>query len=133
MTITDPISDIFTRIRNALHSKHAFVLLPFSKITLAIIKILEAEGFVRGFELNTKDLVKRFISVELKYNKKGDGVISSIRRISKPGKRIYVPKWRVPKVLNGFGVSILSTSKGLMTGRDARINNVGGELIGEVY
>jgi len=133
MTITDPISDIFTRIRNALQSKHAAVLLPLSKITLSIVKILESEGFIQGYELITKDLVKRFVSVELKYNQKGSGVISSIQRVSTPGKRIYVAKRKVPKVLNGFGISILSTSKGVMTGREARINNVGGELIGEVY
>lgn len=133
MTIIDPIADMFTRIRNGLLEKHETTVMPFSKIKVEIAKILKNEGFIKSYEVLSKDLVKKQLQLDLKYTEDGSSVISQIKRVSKCGKRVYVPKKRVPKVLNGFGLSIVSTSKGVLSGKDARINNVGGELIGEVY
>lgn len=133
MAVTDSIADMFTRIRNSLQARHDEVVIPFSKAKVAIAEILKSEGFVGAFEIINEDTKKRNIRIELKYNDDGKPTLSYIQRVSRPGKRLYAPKKRIPKVLNGFGVSIISTNKGIMTGRDARVQNVGGELIGEVY
>ncbi|MDA1352998.1 MAG: 30S ribosomal protein S8 [bacterium] len=133
MAVTDTIADMFTRIRNGLQARHDEVVMPFSKSKVAISEILKAEGFIHSFEILNQDAKKRAIRIELKYNEDGNPTITYIQRVSKPGKRLYAPKKRIPKVLNGFGISIVSTNKGIMTGRDARVQNVGGELIGEVY
>ena len=127
MTIMDPISDMFSRIRNALLVKKDSVVIPHSKLKLAICKILKDEGFIEGYETGNEDLAKKKIKIALKYNDLGDAVTS------KPSKRVYVEKAKVPKPLNGFGISIISTSKGVLSGRDARLKNVGGELLGIVY
>lgn len=133
MTIMDPISDMFSRIRNALLVKKGSVVIPHSKLKLAVCKILKDEGFIEGYEVVNEDLAKKKIKIALKYNAQGNAVISKIERASKPSRRIYVEKAKVPKPLNGFGVSIISTSKGVLSGRDARLKNVGGELLGIVY
>ncbi|MFT5170845.1 MAG: small subunit ribosomal protein S8 [Candidatus Marinamargulisbacteria bacterium] len=133
MTITDPISDLFARIRNGINKDHKEVVVPFSKIKVAIVEILKNEGFIKGFDVLSEDLKKKFIRVALKYGETGDSMISSLKVISKPSKRIYVAKKEIPKVLNGFGISIVSTHEGVLSGRDARLKNAGGELIAEVY
>jgi small subunit ribosomal protein S8 len=133
MTVKDSVADLFTRIRNAGSVKHNDVEIPFSKLKLAVVKILKDEGFVKFFDVVNEDLNKKTIKVGLKYGPDGKHVITEIRRVSRAGKRVYVKKSEVPKVRSGFGVSILSTSSGVLTGRSARLGNVGGELIGIVY
>lgn len=133
MAISDPIADMFTRIRNAFLSKHKKVIMPHSSVKSEIAKILEMEGFVNKFEVNSKDLTKKELVINLKYDESGDSIIEEINRISKLGKRIYVKKSEIPKVMNGYGISIISTPKGILSGRAARLANVGGELLGEVF
>lgn len=133
MAVNDPIADMFTRIRNGLQSKHSEIVLPHSKTKQAISKILKDEGFIKHFEIVQEDLKKRFIKITLKYSKNDSPIITAIKRVSTPGNRKYVRKTDIPKVLNGFGICIVSTPKGILTGRQARINNVGGELIGFIY
>jgi len=133
MKLTDPIADLFTRIRNAINVKHSELAVPYSKIKLSIIKILKEEGFIESFELDESDTVKRNIKIGLKYAPGGRSVISGLKRVSLPSKRHYVQKSEIPKVKNGFGICLVSTSKGVLSGRAARKANVGGELIGEVY
>lgn len=133
MTITDPIADMLTRIRNALKETKSEVNVPFSKLKYEIAVILKNEGFIKDISINDQDLVRKSILLKLKYYKKNKPCIDSIKRISKSSKRVYVKKSDVPKVLNGFGISILSTSKGVLSGRDARLKQVGGELLVEVY
>ena len=133
MTIIDPISDMFTRIRNAISIKEDTVQIPSSKILISICKILNEEGFINGFEVRDKVLIRKYIFINLKYDEYGSPVITKLIRASKPSKRVYVKKSAVPKPLNGFGVSLISTSKGVMSGRQARIANVGGELLGIVF
>ena len=135
MKITDTVADMFTRIRNALQAKHDLVEIPYSKLKASIANLLKEQGFVQAVDIISDKLapVKKSILIKLKYNELGLPQITAIKRVSRPGKRIYVPKAQVPKVLNGFGVSIISTSKGILDGRSARIGNVGGELIGIVH
>ena len=133
MSIMDPISDMFTRIRNAIIAKHDATTVPHSKMKVEIAKILKAEGFIIDFKVVDESSFKKNIEISVKYTPEGDSVISVLKKVSKPSKRIYVAKKEVPKPLNGFGISIVSTSKGVLSGREARLNNVGGELIGIVY
>ncbi|MFC1617377.1 30S ribosomal protein S8 [Candidatus Margulisiibacteriota bacterium] len=138
MFITDPIADMFTRIRNALIVKKETVLVPFSKIKVDILKLIKKEGYINGYEildinLENAKTPKKFIKVVLKYDKDGKSVISKMLSKSKPSSRVYVRKKEIAKVLNGYGFNILSTSKGLLTGKEARINNTGGELLVEIY
>ncbi len=133
MAVRDTIADLFTRIRNAGSVKHNDVEIPFSKLKLSIIKILKDEGFIKFFDVVSQDMNKKSIKIGLKYSPDGRHVISEIKRVSRSGKRVYVKKCDVPKVRNGFGVSILSTSSGVLSGRSARLANVGGELIGIIY
>ncbi len=133
MTITDPIADMFTRIRNAQSVGHERVVCPYSAIKYRIVKILKDEGFINGLDVLNEGINKKSIKIDLKYDENGKALVDTIKRVSKCGKRIYVKKKDVPKVLNGFGLSIISTSKGVLSGRDARLNNVGGEFIGIVY
>ena len=136
--MTDPISDMLTRIRNASAIGKDEVVLPMSKIKLNIAKILERDGWVGKVEImkneSTKNKNSAFdtIKIVLKYNGK-KAVISSVKRISKPGLKIYVNKDELPKVLNNLGMAIISTSQGLMTNKEARKNKVGGEVICEIY
>jgi small subunit ribosomal protein S8 len=133
MAIMDPISDMFTRIRNAIIAKHDVTIIPHSNMSVEIAKILRSEGFISDFRVIDESSFKKKLEVKIKYSTEGCSVISVLKKVSKPSKRIYVAKKEVPKPLNGFGISIVSTSKGVLSGREARLNNVGGELIGIVY
>lgn len=133
MTVIDPIADMFTRIRNAQIVSFESISFQYSNIKCEIAKILTNEGYINGYEIVNDDLNKRLIKLSLKYDKNGKPLIESIRRVSKPSKRVYTKKKDIYKVLNGFGTLIVSTSKGILSGKEARIKNLGGEVIGEVY
>jgi len=126
--VIDPISDMLTRIRNAVSKKHKNVLIPSSKFKIEIAKILEEEGFINSYEL-IKNTKFASIKIDLKYDDKKTSVIKKIRRISKPGLRVYVNKNEIPRISGGLGTSIISTSKGVMTGNKARSIGVGGEIL----
>ena len=132
MAMTDPIADFLTRIRNANIVKHESVEVPASKMKRDIAEILKNEGFIRDVEYIDDDK-QGIIRVFLKYGKNNERVISGLRRISKPGLRSYVKADAVPKVLNGLGIAILSTSEGVMTDKDARAKKIGGEVIAYVW
>ncbi len=132
MVVTDPIADMLTRIRNAITAKHADVEIPASKTKQAVIDILVEEGYIAGYEIIEKEL-QNTIKVTLKYGHKGERVITGLKRISKPGLRVYVKCENLPKVLNGLGIAIVSTSKGIMTDKKARGLNLGGEVLAYVW
>ena len=132
MAMTDPIADFLTRIRNANMVKHESVEVPASKMKKNIAEILKNEGFIRDFEY-IEDAKQGIIRVFLKYGKNNERVIAGIRRISKPGLRSYVKADEVPKVLNGLGIAIVSTSEGVMTDKDARAKKIGGEVVAYVW
>ena len=132
MTMTDPIADMLTRIRNANVVKHETVDVPASNIKKEIARILLEEGFVRGYDV-IEDGKQGIIRIQLKYGQAGERVISGLKRISKPGMRVYAANQEIPKVLNGLGISIISTSKGILTDKQARKENVGGEVICYVW
>ena len=131
MTMTDPIADMLTRIRNANTVKHETVDVPASNIKKEIVRILLEEGFVRGYDV-IEDEKQGIIRIQLKYGQAGERVIQGIKRISKPGMRVYTNAYEIPKV-NGLGISIISTSKGILTDKQARKENVGGEVICYVW
>ncbi|MFA6697567.1 MAG: 30S ribosomal protein S8 [Eubacteriales bacterium] len=128
MVVTDPIADMLTRIRNALVVKHEVVEMPASKMKKAIADILAQEGLIKGYKV-IEDDVQDLIKLTLKYGHNGERVISGLKRISKPGLRVYAKKDEVPKVLGGLGLAIISTSKGVMTDKQARKEGVGGEVL----
>jgi len=131
--MTDPVADMLTRIRNALKArKEETEILPVSNLKIEILKILKREGFINDFEI-IKDGAKRKIKISLKYDEEGIPVITEIGRISKPGRRVYVEKSQIPWIKNGLGIAILSTSKGILTDREARKLGVGGELLLYVF
>jgi len=130
--MTDPIADMLTRIKNALQAKKEEVDIPSSKLKLRIAEILKEEGYIRDFKL-IQDAKQGIIRVFLKYDEYGEPVISGLKKISKPGRRIYVSKDKIPRVMRGLGVAILTTSKGVMTDREARKMGVGGEVICYVW
>lgn len=132
MSMTDPIADMLTRIRNAQRASHELVNIPSSKLKINVAKVLKSEGYVKNFRI-ISDGQHRFIRIFLKYDKEGDAVIEGIKRVSKPGCRVYAGSDEVPKVLNGYGINILSTSKGLMTDNEARKLRVGGEILCAVW
>ena len=132
MTTTDPIADMLTRIRNANSARHTTVEIPASKVKFAIAQILLDEGYIRSFE-KIEDGKQGMIQVTLKYDEKGKRVISGLKRISKPGLRIYVSCEELPQVLNGLGIALVSTSKGIKTDRDARKEGLGGEVLAYVW
>ena len=132
MQITDPIADMLTRIRNANSSKHETVSVPSSKMKLAIAKILLDEGYIAGYEV-IEDGLQGVIKITLKYGANKTKVISGLKRVSKPGLRVYANKDEMPKVLRGLGIAIVSTSKGIMTDKEARKNNVGGEVLAFIW
>lgn len=132
MNITDPIADMLTRIRNANTSKHKTVDIPSSKMKVAIAEILLNEGYIVAFE-EIKDDIQGIIRVTLKYDEKGTRVIDGLRRISKPGLRVYASSEELPKVLNGLGIAIISTSKGLKTDKEARQLGIGGEVLAYIW
>ena len=132
MNTTDPIADMLTRIRNANTSKHKTVDVPASKVKRAIAEILFEEGYIASFE-DIKDDTQGVIRITLKYDEKGAKVISGLKRISKPGLRVYASKDELPKVLNGLGIALISTSKGIKTDKEARAENLGGEVLAYVW
>lgn len=132
MATTDTIADMLTRIRNANRARHKDVEIPASNFKLEIARILKEEGYIKEYEL-MKNNKQGVIKVQLKYEPSKKGIVSTIKRVSKPGLRIYVKKDKIAKVLNGLGISILSTSKGILTDKKAREIGVGGELICTVY
>ena len=131
MVMTDPIADMLTRIRNANQAKHASVEMPASRLKLEILAVLKNEGFISEYE-KVEDGKQGVIKVTLKYNNK-ERVIKGLKKISKPGLRVYAKSSEVPKVLNGLGVAIISTSNGIMTDREARQKKLGGEVIAFVW
>ena len=132
MVLTDPIADFLTRIRNANMAKHDSVEIPASNIQKSLTEILKQEGFIRDYEV-TEDSKQGVIKITLKYGPNGERVISGLKRISKPGLRNYVSADNLPKVLNGLGIAIVSTSAGILTDKEAREKNVGGEVIAYVW
>ncbi|MEG2014073.1 MAG: 30S ribosomal protein S8 [Anaerovoracaceae bacterium] len=132
MTMTDPIADMLTRIRNANMVKHETVDVPASNMKKELARILLEEGFVRGYDV-IEDGKQGIIRIQLKYGQTGERVISGLKRISKPGMRVFAAKEELPKVLNGLGISIISTSKGILTDKQARNEGVGGEVICYVW
>ena len=132
MLITDPIADMLTRIRNALTDKHEDVLVPASTVKKAIAEILLEEGYIKSFDIR-EDGVAKYIHIDLKYGPNKQRVITGLKRISKPGLRIYARKDQLPKVLNGLGIAIISTSRGIMTDREARKQGVGGEVLAYIW
>jgi small subunit ribosomal protein S8 len=134
MSMSDPISDMLTRIRNANSSRHSTVDIPSSRMKVAIADILVKEGYVRNYEILEEGVMKT-MRITLKYGKdsRSEKVISGIRRISKPGLRVYAGKDEVPRVLNGLGTAIISTNKGVLTDADARKEGVGGEVIAMIW
>jgi small subunit ribosomal protein S8 len=132
MLVTDPIADMLTRIRNANQMKYNEVLVPTSNLKTQIADILKNEGYIVGYKIVKKDNGS-FMLIELKYGSKKERVISGLKRISKPGLRVYAKKEEVPTVLNGLGIAIISTSKGLMVDREARKQNLGGEVLAYIW
>ncbi|MDU3198733.1 MAG: 30S ribosomal protein S8 [Anaerococcus hydrogenalis] len=130
--MTDPIADMLTRIRNGNKANHTSVSLPSSNEKRAIAQILLDEGYIKGFDVE-EDNKQGILTIDLKYAEEGEKVITGLRRISKPGLRVYVKANEVPKVLDGLGIAIISTSKGLLTDKAAREANVGGEVMCYVW
>jgi small subunit ribosomal protein S8 len=134
MNITDPISDMLTRMRNAIAARHTKVDVPASRLKIEIARILKEEGYITNYSIKTAEGSNaRTLRVFLRYGPNGESVISSLQRVSLPSRRVYVPGKEVAKVLGGLGINILSTSRGVMTGRQARKTNVGGEVLCNVY
>ena len=130
--MTDPIADMLTRIRNAVSSKHDNVTMPSSKLKVAIAQVLKEEGFIRDFAV-TAEAPRTLLKIDLSYTGRKEPVLSGIKRVSKPGLRVYVQKREIPRVLGGLGVAILSTPEGVMTGQHARQKSIGGEILCYVW
>jgi small subunit ribosomal protein S8 len=134
MTMTDPIADMLTRIRNANVAMHDTVRMPSSKLKVALADVLQREGYIHGYEVqDNEDRPGSTMTISMKYSPERKRVISGLRRVSKPGLRVYRKADGVPRVLGGLGVAVLSTSNGLMSDRDARRKGVGGEVLCEVW
>lgn len=134
MPVTDPIADMLARIRNAVTARHARVRVPASKMKLAIADVLAEEGYIKGYA--THDSARGpqpELDIELLYKDGGDSVLAGLQRVSRPGLRVYVQRREIPRVYGGLGVAIMSTPRGVMTGRDARRQNVGGEVLCYVW
>jgi small subunit ribosomal protein S8 len=130
--ITDPIADMLNRIRNALLARHEFVLVPASGLKLAIAKILREEGFIKDYEV-LKGKSERVLKIYLKYRENKEPAINGLRRVSKPGLRVYTQRKEIPRIYGGLGIAIVSTPKGVMTGQHAWRQQVGGELLCYVW
>ena len=130
--MTDPIADMLARIRNAVSAKHSRVDIPASKLKLEIARILKEEGYINNFVLKGEG-AKKMLRIFLRYDARGTSSITHLARVSRPGRRVYLGSDQIPRVLGGYGVSIVSTSRGLMSGKTARKENVGGEVLAEVY
>ncbi len=127
-TVTDPIADMLTRIRNAMRARYSRVDMPSSKLKVGVAAILKEEGYIGSYKISDEGK-KKVLRINLRYGADGRSVISSLERISRPGRRVYVGKDRIPRIQGGMGVTILTTSKGLMTGKRARQSRLGGEVL----
>ncbi len=132
MTMTDPIADMLTRIRNGAAARHDAVIIPASKLKGAIAKVLMEEGFIRDFE-TFEEGPRRFLRVHLSYTNQREPLLSGLKRVSRPGLRVYVQKRQIPRVYNGLGIAIVSTPKGIMTGQQAWRQQIGGEVLCYVW
>jgi small subunit ribosomal protein S8 len=132
MSMTDPIADMLTRMRNALTASYSTVDIPSSRLKVDIAKVLKSEGFIKNFKI-IEDQKQGLMRIFFKYDEKGDSIINGLKRMSKPGCRMYSKGDRIPQVLNGYGISILSTSQGMMTDRQARKMGIGGEIICSIW
>ncbi|MBE9503346.1 MAG: 30S ribosomal protein S8 [Proteobacteria bacterium] len=132
MGMTDPIADMLTRIRNASMAKLGKVEMPASNLKSNIARVLKDEGYIRGYKVQ-KDNKQGLLKITLKYNEQKESVIDGIQRVSRPGSRVYVRGDRVPKIINGYGIAIISTSKGLMVDREARKEKIGGEILCKIW
>ena len=130
--MTDPIADMLTRIRNAIMANHSRVDIPGSKLKLEVARILKEEGYINNY-VTKGEKPKFLIRIFLRYDAKGESSITHLSRVSRPGRRVYVGAREIPRVLGGYGVNILSTSRGLMSGNRARQENVGGEILANIY
>jgi small subunit ribosomal protein S8 len=135
MSMTDPIADFLTRVRNGAHASHDTVLIPSSKLKRELARILKEQGYIEGYEIEppTADHPGERIRVKLKYSGNRKPVIQGIQRVSRPGQRTYVDHAHIPKIQGGLGTAIISTSQGVMTGHDARRKGVGGEVVAKVW
>ncbi len=132
MSMTDPLADMLTRVRNAIMAKYNRVDIPASRTKISIAKVLKAEGYIKNYKV-IKDSRQGILRVYLRYDEQARPVITGLRRISTPGRRVYAPAEKLPKILNGMGIAIVSTSRGLLTDRQAREDNVGGEVLCAVW
>lgn len=132
MSMTDPIADMLTRIRNAIMASYGAVDIPVSQLKINIAKVLKSEGFIQNYKV-VAERRRGNIRIVLKYDEDGESIIGGLKRVSKPGRRVYTGSDKVPRVLNGYGINILSTSKGVMTDREARKMRVGGEILCSVW
>ena len=130
--MTDPIADMLTRIRNAIAANHSRVDIPGSKLKMEVARILKEEGYINNYVTKGESL-KYVIRVFLRYDAKGTSSITHLSRVSRPGRRVFVGATQIPNVLGGYGVNIVSTSKGLMSGKKARQENMGGEILAQIY
>jgi small subunit ribosomal protein S8 len=133
MSMTDPIADMLTRIRNGIQARHDRVELPASKLKVEIARILKSEGFIRNYRLTGDEKPQSTLRIDLKYSEDGEPVIHGIERISRPGRRVYRNKQEIPRVLGGLGLAIVSTSRGILSGHDAVKNGIGGEILCQVW
>ena len=133
MPVTDPISDMFARMKNAVRVQSPTVEMPASKQKVALAELLRNEGFISSYETKSLGSPQQKMRIVLKYGPKGEHVIQGIKRVSRPGLRIYRPAKKTPRVYGGLGVAIISTSRGLMTDRQARKGNIGGEVLGYIW
>ena len=132
MSVSDPIADMLTRIRNAIMARHDYVPVPASRMKLSIARILKEEGFIKDYEV-LRGKPDRIIKIYLKYDDKNEPAISELKRVSKPGLRVYVQRNEIPRLYGGLGIALISTSKGVKTGQQARHQGIGGELLCYVW
>jgi small subunit ribosomal protein S8 len=132
MSLTDPVSDFLTRVRNAIKARHQKVDVPYSKLKVEIARILKEEGYISNFK-SVEEEGRKVLRVQLKYSADNSSPISDLKRVSRPGCRVYVGHTAIPRVLGGLGINILTTPRGVMTGRQARKEGVGGEVLCEIY
>jgi small subunit ribosomal protein S8 len=126
--VTDPIADMLTRIKNGLATRKRYVMVPSSKLKLEVARVLKAEGFVEHYDV-TKDRIQPMIRIQLKYDEDNQPVVTGIKRVSRPGRRVYTKRQRIPLVLSGMGIAVLSTPHGVMTGKKAYRLGLGGEVL----
>ena len=132
MSMTDPIADFLTRIRNAITAAHEEAIMPSSKLKVELARILREQGYIEGYQVQPGEPGEKLV-VRLKYTQNRTSVISGLKRVSRPGQRTYVDSQHIPKVLGGMGTTILTTSHGVMTGHDARNRGIGGEVMAEIW